>query len=358
MTKLERYAPFVFAFILPFFFELTNDLLFKQEGQYNKMKKSTNYAPYLFALIIPALPGLTNNLFSKPGVVLNWAFFSLVLFIWWRLNEWLLNISDNGFVKWGSLLLGSSLYVVFITGLDYYVLHLMLRFTGFSPPIFGLRMFTITFISSFIIEAIKWAKAREQSKIENLMLQAENIEAQFNLLIQQVNPDFLLHSLTTLQTMVRTDDPQGDTYVLKLADVYRQTLKKERSAVSLAEELTFFESFLFLMIYGQEEAITFEVNVSDASLSYHLPVFSLQLLGENCIKHNVFSIAQPLHIQLFQKDPKSITIVNNYQPKALQTASFGVGIENLKMRYALEGIQDAVCIEQTETTYSTTIKLF
>jgi two-component system, LytTR family, sensor kinase len=66
-----------------------------------------------------------------------------------------------------------------------------------------------------------------------------------------------------------------------------------------------------------------------------LPVFSLQLLGENCIKHNTFSKTQPLYIQLYQKDAKSITIANNYQPKAIITESFGVGIENLKMRYAI-----------------------
>jgi sensor histidine kinase YesM len=158
--------------------------------------------------------------------------------------------------------------------------------------------------------------------------------------------------------MVQSDDPQAEEYILKLADVYRQTLKKERSTVSLEEELAFLKSFLFLMRYGQEEAITFDVNVSDESLGYHLPVFSLQLLGENCIKHNVFSETQPLHIQIFQKDPLSITIANNYQPKAIPTESFGVGIENLKMRYVLLGIEDAITIEQNETTYATTIKLF
>jgi two-component system, LytTR family, sensor kinase len=322
------------------------------------MKKSTNYAPYLFAIIIPAIPALTNNLLFKPGVVLNWVVLSLSVFGLWRMNERLLNISDNLFVKWSSLLLGSSLYILSIAGLDYYVLHVMMRFSGFSPLSFCLRFSTITLLSGFIIEGIKWTKAREQSKIEHLMLQAENIEAQFNLLIQQVNPDFLIHSLTTFQTMVRTDDPQGDDYILKLADVYRQTLKKERSPVPLQEELAFLRSYLFLMMYGQEEAITFDANVSDESLDYHLPIFSLQLLGENCIKHNVFSKNQPLHIQLFQKDPKSITITNNYQPKAIPTESFGVGIDNLKMRYTLAGIADAVMIEQNETIYSATIKLF
>ena len=322
------------------------------------MKKSTNYAPYLFAALMPAFSALTNNLLFKPGVALNWFVLSLTLLGLWRLNEKLLNISDNQFIKWGGLLLGSGLYIISVVSIDYYIFHLWTSFSGLSPWNFCLRFFSVMLISTFIIEGIKWTKAREQSKIENLMLQAENIEAQFNLLIQQVNPDFLIHSLKTLKNMIKGSDPQAEEYILKLADVYRQTLKKERSAVSLQEELDFFRSYLFLMVYGQEEEITFDVNVSEESLSYHLPIFSLQLLGENCIKHNTFSITQPLHIQLFQKDPQSITMSNNYQPKAVPTESYGVDIDNLKMRYALAGMDDAVIIEQNETTYATTIKLF
>lgn len=322
------------------------------------MKKSNNYTPYIYAALIPGYVATTNNLWFKSGLALVWLALSFVLFIMWRLNERLLSASNNLFLKWGILLLGSNLFIASILGLEYYFMHLFLPFTGFSPLSFFYRLFFVSLGVSFFIEGIKWTKAREQSKLENLTLQAENIETQFNLLIQQVNPDFLFHSLTTLQKMVQSDDPQAEEYILKLADVYRQTLKKERSTVCLEEELAFLKSFLFLMRYGQEEAIIFDVNVSDESLGYHLPVFSLQLLGENCIKHNVFSETQPLHIQLYQKDAKSITIANNYQPKAIPTESFGVGIENLKMRYVLLGIEDAVTIEQNETTYATTIKLF
>ena len=272
------------------------------------MKKSTNYAPYLFAALMPAFSALTNNLLFKTGIALNWFVLSLTLLGLWRLNERLLSISDNLFVKWGSLLLGSSLYIISVIGIDFYVLHLWTPFSGLSPWNFCLRFFSVTLISAFAIEGIKWTKAREKSKIENLSLQAENIEAQFNLLVQQVNPDFLFHSLKTLKNMIKRDDPQAEAYILKLADVYRQTLKKERSTIPLQEELAFLKAYLFLMMYGQEDAIIFELNISDESLNYQLPVFSLQLLGENCIKHNAFSPTQPLHIQLFQKDLKSITM--------------------------------------------------
>jgi two-component system, LytTR family, sensor kinase len=143
------------------------------------------------------------------------------------------------------------------------------------------------------------------------------------------------------------DDPNTEGYILKLANVYRQTLKKDINVVSLQEELDLLQTYMFLMRYGREKAISFDVEVSDTSLNAQLPVFALQLLGDNCVKHNVFSESQPLHIRLFQKDPQSITMTNNYQRN-----------EHLEMRYALEGIEDAVLIEKAETTYSTTLKLF
>jgi len=320
------------------------------------LKKPIDYAPYLCALLIPGYSALTNNLLFKPELMLMWIIASFIVFGLWHLNEKLLGLSDKLLVKWGTLILGSNLYVFSILAFDYYVFHTILPFSGFSPLSFCLRLFTTTMITSAIIEGRKWTKAREQSKIENLNLQAENMETQFNLLIQQTNPEFLFHSLDTLQGMVRSDDPRAEEYVLKLADVYRQTLKKEKYPISLQEELAFLQSYLFLMRYGKEDAIFLEMNVWDESLEYRLPVFSLQLLAENCLKHNVFSTDQPLYIRIFQKNVHSISISNNYQPTP--TPSVGIGIENLKMRYLLEGIEDGVTTEQNKTTYTTTLQLF
>jgi LytS/YehU family sensor histidine kinase len=128
--------------------------------------------------------------------------------------------------------------------------------------------------------------------------------------------------------------------------------------VTLKEELDFFNAYMYLMSLRQENSIFVDVKISEAALSYNLPVFSLQLLTENCIKHNIVSVTKPLHIRLYQKDPKTLTVSNNYQPKSVQSESFGIGINNLKQRYKLEGIVQGVQIEQNELEYSTTIKLF
>lgn len=319
------------------------------------MKKSKNYLPYIFSLFFPGFSAISHNLLFKSGIVSFWIIGFFIVLGLWRLIEWLLSRSENRLVRLGSVLLGSILYILTFLSLDYYVFHVVLSFTGFDPFFAGIRVFNTVVIITILIESAKWSKEREKAKIENLKLQAENIESKYKLLREQINPQFLFQCLTTLQTMVREDDPQAESYVLKLADVYRQTLKKERNVVSLREELTLLRTYMYLMRYGREAAISFEVEVSDTSLDYQLPVFSLQLLGDNCIKHNAFSDNQPLNIHLFQRDNQSVTMLHNY---LLKEDPLSIDIEHLEMRYALEGIENGVLIEKNESTYSTTIKLF
>jgi two-component system, LytTR family, sensor kinase len=321
------------------------------------MKKSKDYAPYLYSFLITIIAGGTQNLFLKSGFLFRGIVYFSVIVGMWRLIEWLLTRSENKWVQWGYVLLGINIYNVAYLSLDYYFFHLITTFSGFGPWDLVMSLLLIGVTATIFIESVKWSRAREKAQIENLTLQSENIEAKFKLLREQVNPEFLFQCLTTLQTMVRLDDPQTEGYILKLADVYRQALKKERNVVSLQEELAFLTSYMFLMRYGREAAISFEVQVSDASLDANLPVFALQLLGDNCIKHNVFSESHPLHIRIFQKDQQSITMTNNYQRNEIPK-SYGIDMEHLVMRYALVGVEDAVFIEKAETTYSTTIKLF
>jgi two-component system, LytTR family, sensor kinase len=286
-----------------------------------------------------------------------WLIMFLVILGLWRLIERVFTLFDNRFLCLGLALLSSAFYIIAFIGLDFYVLKIVLAFTTFEPLDLGYRLFTIALIAIILMERTRWIKAREKAQIDNLTLQAENIETTFKLLREQVNPEFLFHCLTTLQTMAKTDDPQAEDYLLKLADVYRQTLKKDKNVVDLREELSLLQTYMYLMRYGRESAVFFEINVSEASLNYKLPVFALQLLGDNCIKHNEFSDSQPLHIYVFQKDPLSITMENNYQQRVIPK-SYGIDIEHLEMRYAIEGIENAVLIDKGQFTYSITLKLF
>ncbi|MFZ4542931.1 MAG: sensor histidine kinase [Saprospiraceae bacterium] len=323
------------------------------------MKFSKKYLPYVCSLIM-TIYGVANNhdLSFQPRTILVFidAFISFVLF--WKIIEYLLSISENSFTKWSITFLGIVLYLLFYISLDYYVLHLLHDFFSWGPFRFGIKLFVVSMVFATIIESHKWGKAKEKTKIENLQLQAENIEFQYNLLLQQVKPDFLFRCLNTLRHIVKKNDPNAEAYILKLADVYRQNLNKERAPITLREELSFSQSFFYLMAYGKENAVTLDCEISDESLDFHLPSFSIQLLLENCLKYNYYLAASPLKIRVFQKELKSITVCNNLQPEDSKGQEDDDGIESLQERYLYVGIHDAVLVEQNKSIFSTTIKLF
>ena len=319
-------------------------------------QKSKSYAPYIYAIVLTISFTITHKVFLKSGFtlcIITSFFFYVGL---WFLIEWLLIQFEhkNKLVQWLMAMLGVCIYLIVYFCLDTYVLHIVTNILGFTFWQLSKRVFVSVVLALIFIESQRWTKEREKAQIENLKLQAENIETKFQLLKEQVNPEFLFHCLNTLQTMVRADDPKTEDYILKLANVYRQILKKHINTISVKEEVELLQSYMFLICYGREEEINFEMNISEASFDRQLPIFALQLLVDKCIKHNEFSANQPLRILFFQKDANSITMTHNYQPKADTTS---IDFEKLENRYALEGIENGVEISKGTSIYSITLML-
>ena len=327
------------------------------------MTKIEKYLPYIISLVLPGINILSNHPFDANiawySILVTWLSVTLLLVILWKILDKLLNFK-NVYYKWLAVIFASfALIITFST-----ISHLYLRPIIKLPEnnwqwILGLRLLLATILYIAILHSLRAVKDREKFRVENISLQSENLKAQLNQLRQQVNPHFLFNNLSTLRSMVHANDPQSEEYILKLSDVYRQILQKRESAVvTFGEELEFLKAYIYLLKLRHENALIVEIEIIDESLQYSLPAFAVQLLVENYIKHNIVSEAHPLVIQIFQPEASIITVSNNYQPKNISDESFGLGTENLKTRYELLGITDGIQIEQTETHYITTLKLF
>jgi hypothetical protein len=83
-----------------------------------------------------------------------------------------------------------------------------------------------------------------------------------------------------------------------------------------------------------EESIIFEMPEKVTNAEAKVIPLSLQLLLENAVKHNIVNTSKPLHIRIFENDG-NLVVENNLQPKDVVKKGSGVGLLNIKQRYAL-----------------------
>ena len=314
---------------------------------------------------MPGISLLNNNLFTtsqEPSRIAgSWIIGFLFLLLLWMVDQW---IADRfkAARRPPAVRLGIQILVnLLLIGL----------FVDFVRPLDALRLDTHTPVSlayaklllaSLIILSIQATLAslaeKEDILLANAELQNENLRARFEVLKQQINPHFLFNALSTLRIMVREKDDRAEPFILKLSDLYRQLLGKNTAqTVTFDEELEFLQSYIFMLQARFESLLNIRIDTwPDVGLR-KIPAFSLQLLVENCIKHNIVSSARPLYITIFQQQADCIVIENNLQTKPAAEESSGIGLENLRKRYELLHVQNGVTIHRTEKKFSVTLKL-
>ena len=320
---------------------------------------SVKLLPFIICTLLPALNIINNrtNSIDLNTLIITprWIFISCFLLFLWFLNE-KLSEKFNYFV----IVIANAISIALLITCEYYIFPDFLSLSYYvSYWNIAIKLAVASALFLTIQYAIKSSNSVEKLKGENYLLKSENYKAQLEQLKKQVNPHFLFNSLSTLRTMIRANSPNSEDFVLNLSDVYRQILQTRKSnTISLKEELQFLNAYLYLVKVRHEDALITEMDIKEEVLAYDIPVFALQLLVENCIKHNVVSVSKPLHIKIYQQDETSISVSNNFQPKKRKSESMGVGLSNLQKRYELIGISKGIEIKQENGNYTVTLKLF
>jgi len=86
-----------------------------------------------------------------------------------------------------------------------------------------------------------------------------------------------------------------------------------------------------------------------------VPVFAIQLLIENAIKHNSLTENSPLKIDVIHRDGW-IKVSNNLQAKSNTESSTGLGLINLTERYKMLS-DSSIEIFRNENVFSVSIKI-
>ena len=184
-----------------------------------------------------------------------------------------------------------------------------------------------------IANALKYHDLR----VRNKELEKQNIQSQFEILKNQINPHFLFNSMNVLSLLIKEDKEKAVAFTNNFSKVYRTLLQlKNEKVISLEEELELVMSYLSLQEIRFDECLNVVNDVhTDMGKQYVLPPFSIQLSIENAIKHNIVSAKKPLNIKM-KIEGDNLIITNNYQPRIKEEEnSTGTGISNIRSRYKL-----------------------
>lgn len=166
-------------------------------------------------------------------------------------------------------------------------------------------------------------------------LRAELAQIKFEVLKSQINPHFMFNSLNVLSGLIHKDIDRAQQFIDEFSHIYRYVLESiEQPVTSLAKELDFLRSYLFLQQIRYGEYLSFTIDIPASLLEMVLPPLSLQVVLENATKHNIVNESKPLLIEIYNEG-MFLAVKNNIQPRISNSMSTGLGLKNLVKRYSL-----------------------
>lgn len=228
---------------------------------------------------------------------------------------------------------------------------------GLISPFIG--SITNNLIVLIIIDLVVLQFQKSQVEYENSQLVLKNALAEQEHLKQQLNPHFLFNSLTTLNSLIRTDPKEAEDYLMHLSGFLRVSIAYSgKNTIALQQEMALATDYLEMQRFRFQDALYYEVITSSGSLQNSkkvVPLFSVQLLLENAIKHNAFTRKHPMTISIELCEDR-LTVTNNKIPIEYQADSLGIGLSNLSDRYKHLSDKEIV-IKETPDTFSVVIFL-
>ncbi len=323
-----------------------------------KFNSRINYIlPIVLALLLPGLSIYSQNegiIPDNPNVFRNWGIASSILYLFWYLLWFLWDIKSRQSQK-KFLLILTLLSSIFFINWQFKLLPTSNVFEWYVIVRIVLPILLFLAIQSALKAQVNISTLR----LEKEQMQTENYRVQLKALRTKIDPHFLFNSLNTLRSMVRQHHANSEAFIMSLSDFYRQVLKhNENTTLPISEELQVLQSYLFLMKNRNSEAVSVQLDIDRSLHHLHLPTLALQVVVENCFKHNSMTSKKPLNIEVKSTADQYIEITNNIQPKLGEQNSLGYGLDLLKKRYELMNIAQGVIVEKTPDQFLVKIKLF
>ncbi|MGB5821770.1 MAG: histidine kinase [Saonia sp.] len=310
-----------------------------------------------------------ESFWDSAGIFYYCTAFFLIMFTW-EINDWLIGKqlkSGEGLNISGSAkIIGWSLvFIIPVSALVYYLgiyeFNHLCKIDADDPDLrFRIDVLRAILLgSSIVLFNLFYHSVKQRKDLEQEMnqLQKEVMTSKYKSLKSQISPHFLFNSLNTLTSLMYEDRDLASDFVSRLASSYRYILdNREEDLVSLEKELSFLDSFIFMMNVRHQGSLRINTDIGVDAEQFLIPTLSLQMLVENALKHNYYSRERPMDIRIFTVGKIGIVVQNTLQKREQQEESTKLGIKNIKKRYSFYTNQE-VSVEAEKGYFKVTMPL-
>ncbi len=214
----------------------------------------------------------------------------------------------------------------------------------------------LTLVLLFIFDRIRFYK-----KVKDL--QQQKLEAELDLLKNQINPHFFFNTLNNLYGLTINNSEKAPEVILKLSEMMRYTIYKGKEEfVTLEEELNYITSFISLQKIRllNDSKITFSKYIENPK--YKIVPLLFIILIENAFKHGAEKIEKTAFVSIHLIENSSevcLSVENSFLPSKEQENGQGIGLNNLKRRlFLLYPNKHELTTDINENRYTSALKIF
>ena len=154
----------------------------------------------------------------------------------------------------------------------------------------------------------------------------------------RIRPHFLFNSLNTIASLVPDDPANAERAIEDLADIFRGSMRRADSLISLSDELDLAWKYLQMEQRRLGGRLSIDWQVSELPEGASILPLTLQPLLENAVAHGIQPRVEAGKLRIYgrsEKDNIVITISNPVGPDGHISAGHGMALENIRERLEL-----------------------
>jgi LytS/YehU family sensor histidine kinase len=191
-------------------------------------------------------------------------------------------------------------------------------------------------------------------------------QAEYNSLKAQIHPHFLFNTLGTIRAIIRSEPDKARNLIKDLSALLRRHLKSGKEIINMKEELECVATYIRLEQARFGERIKVVYEILPETILQCIPVFSIQVLVENAVKHGlspkkeggtiwIQASREEDDICVMVKDdgvgimPDQLARLKRMEPNQGVRDGIGIGLKNVHARLqSIYGSKYGVCIKSRE----------